>query len=306
MKTKKLFLLLLVTGLSIGVKAQNSVTTNKIISTENYLFGVQSESGELLIDTIYGQIRMLYDNSKLTLPPSNKRPTPKPVEYYLVSDTERKKALFDKDGNLVFGFKDCFALHFDEHTKSVVALDLKPTNSTRSYLYNLNGELLFNTDFESVAFIKNADLIALIVEDGANDEYYLYNPFTKEKTGPFDHFNIFNEDSQTPMGMKEDDFEKYKGLNLITVRKTINNDYVWGVMDLKGNELLPVSYDYLRMIPSDMLDYIEKCDKPEAVDFLFHSRQTSQSSYVLLIDKQMRVYEMKRLNNGNGTITAFE
>ena len=146
------FFLIFITLTSIACNSQNSVTTNEIIKTKNHLFGVQSENGNLLIDTIYRRIRVLYDNSKLTLPP--KRKSQNPIEYYLVSDTNRKYAIFDKDGKIVFDFIDCLELQFDEYTQSVITIIKEPDNRQRSYLYNIKGELQFKTTFQACRFYQ--------------------------------------------------------------------------------------------------------------------------------------------------------
>ncbi|MCB0475988.1 MAG: WG repeat-containing protein [Flavobacteriaceae bacterium] len=303
MKPCFLFLTLVV----LSCNTQHSVITNEIIKTNDYLFGVTSQNGNLLIDSIYGEIRVLYDNARQTLPPTTKRQPPEPLEYYVVSNTSGQKAIFDSNGKLIFDFIDCFEIQFDQHTQTVVTTTKLNDNRMRSSLFNLRGQMLFDTTFEHIYFINDSDLIALIVEEGSNDEFYLYNPFTKQKLGPFNHFNIFNGDSSPLLGMNQLEFEKYKALNLITVRTTIDYDYRWGIIDMKGNEVLPVEYDYFRIIDNEMKTrYIEKAEKPDDVDFIFYSRHYADKSTVLFLDFQINIYVFLRSTDNAGTIKRVE
>ena len=137
-------------------------------------------------------------------------------------------------------------------------------------------------------------MIALIVEDGQNDEFYLYNPFTKKKLGPFDHFNIYNEDI-SPVGMNELDFEKYKKLNLVKVRREVDNDYIWGVIDSKGIEILPMEYRNLEMFSEQHKSHpaFKKAVKPEGVDFIFKGAHISKPSTSIYFDNNFVKYEFK-------------
>ena len=302
MNLEKYCFLILVALFYIGCNAQNTTSTNEIVQSEGHLFGVKSANGKLLIDTIFGEIRVLDENSRLTLPPSTKRVPPKLTEYYLVTDIERKKAIFDKDGKLVFGFMACFMLQYDKHSQAIVATKAQANNQLRSFLYDLEGNLIFDTSFESIAFINSSDLIALIVADGAHDEYYLYNPSTKDKIGPFDHFNIYNEDSNVPFGMELQEFEKYRQLNIVAVRQTVDNDYLWGVYDLSGNEILPIEYKNLKKLSEVDKNHnaYKNAKKPEGVDFLFKCSHRSQPSKAVYFDSNFHKYQHKIISIPNG------
>lgn len=288
MTIRILFGLMLI--INFACNAQNSITTNKIVKAKNNKFGVKSESGTLLIDTIYGGISFLYNGGRKTLPPNNKA-TNRPIEYYVVGNELNQTAIFDKNGKKIFDFVECFQLEVDEHTKTIVAINKLKDNQLRSTLYEFGGKQIFDTTFENIGYINNSDLIALIVEDGQNDEFYLYNPFTKVKLGPYSHFNIYNEDSSPPLGMEKEDFNKYSSLNLITVRQNLGNEYIWGLIDMKGNELLPVEYTYFRVIGEDMKkNFIDRASKPEGVDFLFYAYLFNDKSKLLFFDKKMEKY----------------
>jgi hypothetical protein len=273
---------------------QHSVKTNEIIRTENRLFGVRAENGHLLIDTVYRQIRVLDNRAKLTLPPIESPQSIEVLEYYIVSGTSGRKAIFDKNGKIFFDFVDCAALQFDEHTQSVVTVIKQADHRQRSYLYNTKGELQFETSFEDIGFISHSDLIALIVEQGSNDEFYLYSPFTKKKLGPIDHFNIFNKDMSTFM-MEESDLEKFQKLNIVTVRKEVDNEYVWGVIDASGNEILPIEFINLRMITTKDKQHpaFKRATKPAGVDFIFSGKQISNPSVQIYFDENFVKYEFK-------------
>ncbi|MFK7973167.1 MAG: hypothetical protein AB8F95_22550 [Bacteroidia bacterium] len=293
--------------LTLSCNAQNSVTTNEIIKTSDNLFGVKSADGSLLIDTLYGRISIVYAGARLTLPTAKREVNPKPLEYYVVSNKAHQKALFNSDGKVVFDFVDCHSIQFDQHTQSIVTTELTASNSLRGKLYDISGQAVFDTTFESVAFINNSDLIALIAQDGSIDEYYLYNPFTKKRMGPFDHFNIYNKDSGPPLGMKKEDFVKYTSLDVIAVRKTVDRDYVWGIVDMKGDEILPIEYDYFRLVGNDMKGtYLKNAEKPEDVEFLFYSRKSGSTYNMLFLDADMQVYEFKREDGQKGVIRKVE
>lgn len=284
--------MLLMILLSMSCKAQHSVTTNQIVQTNDFYFGVASENGVLLIDTIYRQVSVIHNTGRQTLPPSETWRTPTPWEYYLVRNADNQKAIFDSNGKMVFDFIDCLQLQLDIHTKTVVKTDMLENHRMRSSLYTFDGELLFDTTFENIGYINNSDLIALIAEDGANEEYYLFNPFTNKQLGPYTHFNIYNQDSAPTLGMKEQDFDDYKTLNLITVRITKDNDYIWGVVDMEGNEVLPINYRYIRIIGNDIRErFIGRAEKPDDVKFLFYAYNTNDRNTMLLFDKNMTAYE---------------
>ncbi len=288
---KRIFPLFLMTFLFIACNAQRSVTTSQIVQTNDHHFGVVSANGTLLIDTVYREIRVLHDTGRQTLPPSENYKNPTPWEYYLVRNTTNQKAIFDSNGNKIFGFIDCFQLQFDKHTKTVVKTDILENNRIRSALYRLKGDLIFDTTFENIGYINNSNLIALIAEDGANEEYYLFNPFTNKKLGPYTHFNIYNQDSNSPLGMQTQDFEDYKNVNLITVRITKDNDYIWGVVDMDGNEVLPINYRYIRIIGKDMRErFIGRAEKPEGIKCLFYAYKLDDRKTMLLFDEMMNSY----------------
>lgn len=293
------FLLVL---LVFGCNTQNSVTTNKIVTTKDNLYGVKSKEGKLLIDSIYEEIRIVHDFEKLILPPIESRQGLEQQEYYLVSNSGNQKALFNKDGSLVFNFQDCSGIIVDQHTKTIVTTSERSSKKqARSYLYNMNGELLLDASYENIAFISHSDLIALIAEEGPNDEFYLYNPFEKKKLGPYDHFNVYNEDSSPPLGMEESEFEKYKRLGIINVRKEVNNDYIWGIIDAKGNEILPLEYKNLRIFTNQDKNHLafKNAIKPEGVEFIFKGSHPSKRSTSIYIDSDFVIYEHKTISVEN-------
>ena len=118
--------LFLITLLAFGCNAQNSVTTNEIFRTKDNLFGVKSKAGKLLIDSVFEEIRLIYPHEKKMLPPKENSMGLKPPEYYLVSNSTKQKALFDKDGVLVFDFMDCEGIILDEHTRTVAVTKQAP------------------------------------------------------------------------------------------------------------------------------------------------------------------------------------
>ena len=166
--------LFLMTLLALGCQAQNSVKSNEIFSTKENLFGVKSKEGKLLIDPIYEWIRVVLDHERLTLPPIGNRQGAKELEYYLARNASNQKAIFNQDGDLLFGFVDCQGLIIDQHTQTVVVTkEIQANTRPRSYLYQVNGDPIFDDSFENIAYINNSDLIVLIAEDGPNDELYL-------------------------------------------------------------------------------------------------------------------------------------
>jgi hypothetical protein len=283
---------------SYDCRAQNSTRNNQIVKSQNHLFGVMSQTGELFIDTIYGRINIIDENSKRVLPVSDKPMTSEITDYYLVTDIENKKAIFDSNGKILFDFIDCNSLQLDTETNSVVLIQLESNKQLRSYLYKLDGHLVFKENFESIAFIKGSNLIALIVEDGAQDEYYIYNNVTGNKIGPFDHFNIYNSNSQPPIGMQLDEFVKYKKLNVIAVRKLVKKDYLWGIYDLNGNEILPIEFKNMRMLSEADRKHIafRSAKKPEGVDFLFKCSHFSNSSVAIYFDCNFAKYEHRTIS----------
>ncbi|MEM7105200.1 MAG: WG repeat-containing protein [Bacteroidota bacterium] len=290
------YYLLLITLLSIGCNPRNSVTTNEIILNQDNLSGVQSKNGKLLIDSIYKQIRTVQNHEKLLLPPMEDRIYPDVPEYYLVSDQNNQKALFDKNGALVFGFIDCFNIVIDQHTQTIV-VSTETSNNVKpgKFLYNTNGDLLFETQFDNIGYISNADLIVLFAKDTGNKEFYLYNPFSKKKLGPYDHLNIYNEDNRLLEGMKESVFETIKTLNIITVRKEKDNDYLWGMINSKGNEVLPLEYRNLRLILEQDRNHpaFKKAAKPGDIEFIFTGSHFSKPSTAIFFDSNFSEYELK-------------
>ena len=252
--------------------------------------GVVSPSGKLLIDTMYQWITLFRDGGRKQLPP-NERISNEVVEFYSVRNEEGQWAIFDPNGSKLFGFVDCEQLEIDERTQTIVKVVRQEDYQRFSYLYNFDGELMFPTPFEWVGYIRNSDLIALIAQDGSNEEYYLYNVATKAKLGPYSHFNIFNEQRSPLLGMEEEEFEQYKQLNIITVRQDTLNDYIWGVIDMRGNEVYPLAYKYFRVIEPDMRKrFIEPAEKPNEVEFLFYSARFGETGQVILFDKNMDRY----------------
>ncbi|MBK8702583.1 MAG: hypothetical protein IPN33_02515 [Saprospiraceae bacterium] len=285
--TRRIYIFLMIL-MAYGGNAQNSVLKNKVITTTGKKMGVVSQSGDILIDTIYSGVSPFFNKGRKTLPPTNKI-SKEVVEMYLVSN-DNQYAVFDKDGLKLFGFEECFQVEVDEHTKTIVKILKQDDNQLRSYLYGFDGKLIFDTSFENVGYINNSDLIALIAEDGQNDEFYLYNPFTKVKLGPYSHFNIYNEDSSPPLGMDEKDFEKYTSLNVITVRQDSSSKYIWGMIDMQGNELHPLVYKHFRVIDKDLRErFIDRSSRPEGVEFLFYAHLFSGGS-MLLFDEKMEKY----------------
>lgn len=272
-------------------KSQNSVTTNQIFQTSNGKFGIKSKSGELLLDSIYAGIYFFYNGGRKILPPKDK-PSKELVEYYIVVNDRQEPGVFDKNGKQIFEFTPCFQIEIDHHTKTIVKIVKQEDNSLRSYLYGFDNQLLFDYSFENIGYINDSDLIALIVEDGQNDEFYLYNPFTKLKLGPFSHFNIFNKDSEPPLGMKGEDFEKYKSLNFITVRQDRDSKYIWGIVNMQGKELLPIEYKSFAYIDATTKErIIEKANsKPEHVEFIFYSYFFKNNLNMMLFDKDLNRY----------------
>lgn len=274
--------------------SQNSVQTNRIIRSSSEKIGVVSNSGSLLIDTNYISIGVPYGKGHKVLPPQDERVKfDSPIEYYVVIDSERKSAIFDKNGNKIFGFVDCFGLEIDDYTKTIVKIIKEQDNSLSSYIYGFDGIQIFEQSFENIGYINNSYLIALIAEDGSNKEYYLYNIKTKTKLGPFTHFNIYNNDSSPPLGVNKNKFEQYTKLNLITNRQKKGKIEVWGACDLNGQELLPSQYQGI--VPIINLGWEDRLinhpDKPINVDFYFYTYRTDDYEKMILLDNKMKKYE---------------
>lgn len=286
-------------------QAQNSIETNEIIRSHSNLLGVQSQSGKLLIDTAYKHIRLMHDGRN-ELPPRREQ-MPEPTDYYIVSKALDQHAIFNKNGKLIFDFIDCESIYFDEHTELVVVTIKLEDNRRRSYLYKANGKLLFKESFEDIGFLTGSDLLALIADDGPNEEYYLYHFKTKKKLGPYSHFNIYNQHTTTPMGMKDEDFEPYKQQNVITVRTTVNNDYIWGMLDMDGKELFPIEYAYFRIVDDSHTRFFRTVkEKPTDVNFLFHSKKMDEKSSSLFLDAQRNVYRYTYSRTDGGKIERVE
>lgn len=285
-----LFLFLLTTA---GACTEYTVATNKIITATDHQMGVVAPDGKLLIDTVYPGVFPLYSHLRQTLPP-NEELSDGIEEFYLVRNAENQLALFNNGGTKVFGFVDAERLAVDEHTKTIVKTVVEEGSGERSYLYGFNGKPVFESSFRSIAYVTNSDLIALIAQDGATREYYLYNPFTEAKLGPYSHFNIYNADSETPIGMITADFQPYKELNIITVRETRGESYVWGVIDMQGQQVYPVAYKYFRIIDHVLRKrFIDKAEKPEGVEYLFYAHFANETSQMMLFDKNMSRYVLE-------------
>ena len=290
-------ILFLLTSIVTGCYSQNSVQTNQIIRSSTEKIGVISNTGKLLIDTIYLSIGVPYGLGHKVLPPKEENfKYDSPIEYYLVLDSERKSAIFDKNGEKVFGFVDCSKLEIDDHTKTIVKIIQEPDNTLRNYLYGFDGNLIFEQSFENVGYINQSDLIALIAEDGSKKEYYLYNIKTKNKLGPYTHFNIYNKDASPPLGMDKIKFEKYTKLNIITIRQKIGNKDVWGAIDLNGQELLPTQYQGIVPIPwKETL--LENPRMPSIVNFYFYAYPLDDYKKMFLFDNEMKIYEYNDSGN---------
>lgn len=271
--------------------AQYSVTTNEIITNSSgRKQGVMAPSGKILIDTVFSSITLFHSGARKTLPPKEEIST-EVVEYYLVRNEAWELAIFDSGGDKVFGFADCHQLEIDEHTETIVKVVWTSGTPSESYLYDFDGDLVFERSFENIAYINDSDLIALIAEDGQREEYYLYNPFTEEKLGPLTHFNVYNRDSSPPFGMDKAAFELYTKLNVITVRETRDNDYIWGMFDLQGEQVYPIAYKYFRVIDPDLRKrFIDRAEKPEGVEFLFYGYFASEVSQMMLFDEHLNRY----------------
>lgn len=289
---KLLINLLVIILMAFGAHAQNAISTNEIFKTEDNLFGVKSQNGKVLIDAIYKEIRIAKTFEKLVLPPVEGRPELSPLGYYLVKSTNQQKALFDSNGKLIFAFTDCSNLVFDQHTQTVV----KATQAG-SYLYNIKGELLTESPYKKIAFINHSDLIVLIAAEGSNKEFYLYNPFERKKIGPFDHFNVYNAASPTPWGIEPTAFDNYKKLNIIAVRREVDNDYLWGVIDIEGHEVLPMEYRNLKLFSKSQQEHpaYKQATKPEGVEFLFRGAHLSKPSTSIYFDRKWTKYEFKTI-----------
>jgi hypothetical protein len=285
----------------IDCDAQNSIKTNRIIRSSTFKSGVVSQSGKILIDTIYAEILTFAGKGHKVLPPQRENfKMESEIEYYLVIDTERKYAVFNENGSKVFGFFECSGLEIDEHTKTFVKIVREPDNRLRSYLYSFDEKQIFQESFESVGYLDKSDLIALIAEDGQNDEYYLYNIKTKNKLGPYTHFNFYIDVANPPLGMDKESFEKYAKLNIITVRQRKENKDLWGAIDLTGKELLPTKYNGIRFIDENTERMIKDAKKPENADFYFTSYEREKRNPLILFDDKMNVYEFdKNLNTIN-------
>jgi hypothetical protein len=286
--------LLLLSFNIVACQGQNSVVTNEIITTSNNQMGVVSTSGKLLIDTIYSSVSLFYNSGRKSLPPGSKV-SKEVVELYLVRNDSRQLAVFDKDGRQVLGFEDCFQIEVDEHTQTAVKIIKQEDNRLRSYLYGFDNQLIFEESFENVGYINHSDLIALIVDDGANSEYYLYNPFTKNKLGPYSHFNIYNKGSSPPLGMKEEEFEKFKTLNVITVRQDSGSDYIWAMIDMQGNEILPLEYSSISLFTEEKKKhpFFRLVENPDQVEFVLTSTIRNEKGLrTFFYDKHLTRYEI--------------
>lgn len=279
--------------------AQNMFQTNRIISSSTNKAGVVSKSGKLLIDTIYAGIFTFQGDGHKVLPPkeNNKYRMKSNIEYYILLDTLKRSAVFDAEGNKIFGFFECEEIEIDVNTKTFVKILKEQDNSLRSYLYHFNGKQIFDQSFENIGYINNSNLIALIAEDGSNEEYYLYNIKTDRKLGPFTHFNIYNKDASPPLGMNKSAFEKYTALNLIAVRSKQGQNEKWGIIDMSGNELLPLKYDRISFIDDETQNRINNnSSDPENVIFYFsiYQKETRKN---LFLDDKMNMYEYDIITN---------
>ncbi|MBL7802534.1 MAG: WG repeat-containing protein [Saprospiraceae bacterium] len=287
-----LFLLSFFSALYCG--AQNPSSTEEIFYTSNYKWGVKSKSGKLVIDTIYDRIFVLYENNRLTLPPKDRNQPGPWLNCYIVISREKGTAIFSSSGKILFDFVQCNGLQYDARTQTVVVIKQLADNRLRSTLHSMDGRNLFEDDFESIGYVTRSDLIVLIAEDGAKDEFYIYNAKENLRTGPYSHINVFNQDSSPLLGMKEEEFNKFRNLNILTVRKTVDNEDIWGIMNLEGELRVPFSYKRFRIIDSSMQStLIDKCQKPDNVEFVFYSydmNDTNETS-LLLFDARLDLYK---------------
>lgn len=301
---KKIIISLVALFLVQSCGVTNTMATNEIVPTADYKFGVKSASGKILIDTIYKLIVQLPNYSKLTLPVYEDAPEEPSDKYYLVRNDKAQVGIFDVDGRQVFDFVDGRELVLDEYTKTVVVIE-KPNNGPEvSSLYTMDGKRLLDDKFQNIGYIKGGKLVVL-VEKGRGDKIlYLFNTAENTKSGPYDHLNVYNQQFRFPGGMEEPNLEKYKELNLITVRKRKENDYIWGAVDLEGKELLPMQFKRLGLFTTKdkKHPFYRNAIIPDGLDLLLIARPTSGPINSIFFDGNLVQYKAEK----EGDVMTFK
>ena len=75
----------------------------------------------------------------------------------------------------------------------------------------------------------------------------------------------------------------------------MDNDYIWGMVDSKGNSILPLEYKNLKLILEADKNHpaFKQAIKPEGVDFIFKGTQISKPSKLIYFDSNLEKYEFK-------------
>lgn len=282
----------------------HSVKTNEIFQNEEGHFGLKARNGKVLIEPTFQNIQVLCDYEKHQLPLTKEPTTPEPMEYYVVLDKTNQRAIFNANGAIIIPFNPYYNVTLNEHTLTAVAAVMNENNRLRHQLLGSDGMPLFTEDFENIAYIKGTDVIVLIKEDGAKDELYMYNPFTKSKSGPYEAFTIYDEHYDPTMGIASIKFSPLLDFIGVAVRK---GDDTWGMINDKGEVVLPFEFDYIRTIPEDLREtYIDLSRKPEGINFVLYAARKPAPSTILFFDQLLNEYVFSRLESGETEIHKRE
>ena len=94
--------------------------------------------------------------------------------------------------------------------------------------------------------------------------------------------------------MTDEYFDKYRDLNVITVRRKSDSEYIWGMIDMEGNEILPLEYSSIKLFTEEdkKHPFYRFVEKPENVDFIMSSTiMIEQNMKTFYYDKNLVRYE---------------
>lgn len=274
----------------VSCNSQNSILTNKVFRSDDQKVGVKSKSGKILIDPEYKMIRPIYSDDRMTYN-GIKNSVRKPLEYYLATMENDFKGIIDSNGKEVFGFRKCFDLQIDERTKTIIVVDKLPDHKKVYLLFDFKNKQLDNIQYQNIGYIENSDLIILVKVK--RKEVYLLNINNNIKSGPYEHFIVWDENYDPTLGRKDVKFTKLKKPLGIGVR----NKGIWGMIDQDGNEILPMKYSSMKIFSEEQKShpFFKRVTMPEDVNIVL-STISEEKRKQTFYDENMIEYEIVNEN----------
>ena len=92
--------------------------------------------------------------------------------------------------------------------------------------------------------------------------------------------------------MSEEEFAPYKKLNIIIAKIGKGENEKWGVLNLKGDTILPFEYDNIRFITKEMrYHFIDKSKKPDNVELLLYTEDPKlNNNRIVFLDTNFNTY----------------